>query len=344
MANRDFSLIDYFNKCGQNVRPLLSFHGKTYGEWKGWKKRFKEKLIELLGDFPKQVPINVETIWRIEEEGIVKQKIIIDTEEFASMPVIVMWSTNIDMNKKHKALLCIHGHSTYGKDSVAGFKLTEDRMKEINEANYDFASQFTKQEYITLSPDLRGFAERSDQSDPYPGRDKCNVHFIRGLLMGIPLITLHLWDLKVVLNYMDTLSFIDSKRIGCIGLSLGGTLAMHLSAIDDRIKATNIICAVTTYQKYAINMGNFCGSQFIPHIYKYGDIKDIAGLISPRPLLVESGVHDEGFPIEASLYTISEIGKIYEAAGVKENFMVDVFEGTHQFSGRKAFAFFKEHL
>jgi hypothetical protein len=39
----------------------------------------------------------------------------------------------------------------------------------------------------------------------------------------------------------------------------------------------------------------------VPGIYKYFDVPDIAGLIAPRPLLIEMGVQDTGFFIEEQL-------------------------------------------
>ena len=85
-------------------------------------------------------------------------------------------------------------------------------------------------------------------------------------------------------------------------------------------------------------------SQFIPGIYKYGDLKDIAGLIAPRPLLVESGIQDPAFPIDASKQAITDLEKVYQAAGKQEHLYKDLFEGNYEFSGRKAFAFFDKFL
>jgi hypothetical protein len=344
MANRHFTLNDYFIQKEKENTPSLTFSGSTYLEWMDWKERLKSKLLELLGEFPECVPMKVERVWKVEEDGIIKEKLLIDTEQFATIPLIMTRSSDLDMEEKHKALLCIHGHGPYGKDSVAGIRCSDDRIKKIEEANYDFGLQFAKQGYITFSPDIRNFGERADEGNPYPGRDSCNVHFIRGLLIGVPLITLNLWDLKVVLSFIEEQSYVDSERIGCMGLSLGGTLTMHLTAIDERIKAADIICGMSTYEEYAIKMGNFCGSQFVPNIYKYGDLKDIAGLIAPRPLLIESGIHDNGFPIEASLKAVSAIEKIYNASGNKEYLYTDIFDGAHEFSGRIAFGFFEKFL
>jgi predicted dienelactone hydrolase len=170
------------------------------------------------------------------------------------------------------------------------------------------------------------------------------VHFIRGLLLGIPLIALNIWDVMKTIDYASGRRDVDPGRIGAVGLSFGGTMVMHSAGLDTRIKAAGISCAMTTYAEYAIRMGNFCGSQFIPGIYRYADLPDLAGLIAPRPLLIENGVYDDGFPIEASIEAHNRVGEIYRAAGVPDRLEIDVFEGAHQFSGRKAFDFFDKWI
>jgi hypothetical protein len=51
--------------------------------------------------------------------------------------------------------------------------------------------------------------------------------------------------------------------------------------------AADIICYLATTRHYAIETANCCGSQFVPYLYKYADVADVAGLIAPRPLLLE---------------------------------------------------------
>ncbi len=91
-------------------------------------------------------------------------------------------------------------------------------------------------------------------------------------------------------------------------------------------------------------MSNFCGVQYLPGIYVHGDVADIAGLIAPRPLLIESGIYDAGFPIEASLAAHDHLRRIYRAAGAEDKLHVDVFSGGHQFHGPSARDFFDAYL
>ena len=71
---------------------------------------------------------------------------------------------------------------------------------------------------------------------------------------------------------------------------------------------------------------------------------DIAGLIAPRPLLLEMGVHDTCFPIEHTLKGYEGVKKIYKAAGAEERLWADIHPGPHAFAANKAFDFFRKYL
>lgn len=340
MEMSQMSMYDYFVNIGNGMRPCMSFDG---GNFEVWQHNLRSKVVELLGSHLSPVDLNPSTIWLIEEDGLVKEKVIYHSDEYSSIPAIIIKRADLPSDTLHKAVLCVHGHGPYGKNSVAGVGISQNHVDVIKQYNYDYAVQLAKLGYVTIAPDLRNFGERVGK-ELYSGRDSCNVHFIRGLLMGYNLITLHLWDLMRTIDYLSIRSDVDKDRIGCVGLSLGGTLTMHLAALDSRIKASVVSCALTTYQEYAIKKANFCGSQFIPGIFQYADLPDIAGLIAPRPLLIEAGVYDEGFPIEATIEAYKALNEIYKSIRSSENLHKDFFEGGHQFSGRKTTKFFDTYL
>ena len=140
-------------------------------------------------------------------------------------------------------------------------------------------------------------------------------------LFGMNLTALNTWDDMRGLDYLGSRPEVDADRLGCIGLSLGGTRSMYLSAVDERVKASSVVCYLTTFKQYALTQGNFCGSQFVPGILKYAEVADICGLVAPRPLLIESGIQDGGFPIEtareayAHLETITRRRRYRKASG-----------------------------
>ena len=116
------------------------------------------------------------------------------------------------------------------------------------------------------------------------------------------------------------------------------------TALDPRIKACDIIGYVNPFDAYGIRDGNFCGSQVVPEIYRYFDTFDIAGLIAPRPCLIEMGIYDNCFPFRDLCRGYDEVKAIYDAAGAGDRLECDIHPHGHAFSGAAAFDFFKNNL
>jgi len=345
MAKRNFSMIEYFNKMAENWTPLLSFQGRTPADFEAWKKQALEKYFELLGEFPQPVPLAPDIIYSVEQDnGLIRERVIIDTEENMSVPCVVLRRKDLKPDKSHPAILCSHGHGPYGKEPVAGNHSTPELEDNIRRHNYNYGEIMALEGYVTLSPDLRVFGERADGGNPYPGRDKCNVHFLRGAMFGVYTLTLNIWDMKCCIDYLQSRPEVNPERIGMMGLSQGGTMTTFTTAAEPRIKCADIIGYLNPFKKFAIQRANWCGSQMVPGIYKYFDTHDIAGLIAPRPLLVEMGVHDTCFFIEDQLESFAALQKIYRAAGAEEHLWADIHPGEHMFANNKAHEFFRTYL
>jgi dienelactone hydrolase len=337
-------MIEYFNRRAKDWQPQLSFRGSTPQEWEAWRAQALPKYMELLGEFPKPVDLAAEVIYSIEEEGLIRERVIFDSEEFMSVPCVVLRPADMPADRKGRAIVCSHGHGPFGKEPVAGNATTPELRANIDLHHYNYGEEMARRGYLTICPDLRVFGERSDGGDPYPGRDKCNVHMIRGMIMGIYTLTLNIWDMMCCVTYLQSRPEVDPDRIGMMGLSQGGTMTTFTSAAEPRIKAADIICYVNPWEGFAINRANFCGSQIVPDIWKHMDTHDIAGLIAPRPLLIEMGVHDTCFPIEDALRGYEGVRRIYHAAGHADKLWVDIHPGEHAFAANKDYAFFEQYL
>ncbi len=345
MANRNFSMIDYFNRRCAELRPRLAFAGKSRDDWRRWRTRLRAELKRLLGEMPQPVPLRAEVVWETREDGLIKQRVVFDSERHMSVPGLIYIPADRPARKRLPAILCCHGHGPYGKDGPMGVRLNvPEREQHIAGYNYDYGLQMARRGYVTFAVDWRVFGERRDGPDPYPGRDACNVHFVRGQLLGISLLTLDIWDGMRAIDYLQTRKEVDPKRIGCMGLSFGGTMTAWLSLLDRRIRVADIMCYSDTFPRFGIARANFCGSQILPGLYRVCDLGDLAGLIAPRPLLLEIGLYDTCFRYEDAIVARDQARRIYRAAGAEDRFDVDEFPGEHGFSGRKAFDFFDRWL
>ena len=344
-GKRNLSMIEYFNRVSQKLHPRLRFAGSNRVDFEAWHGELLAEVKSMLGPMPAPAPLNAEIVWEAEQDGLIKRRIMLDTEEHMSVAVW-LFIPPAAFHNPLPAIVCNHGHGNYGKDSVMGIRSNNDaeREAEIKLCNYDYGLKMAQHGYVTLAWDLRVFGERGDEGDPYAGRDKCNVHFIRGSLMGINLLALNVFDHMRMIDYLQGLDFVDADKIGAMGLSQGGTMTTWASLMDERIKAADIIGYSARFTNFAIERANFCGSQYVPGLFAVCDVPDLHGLIAPRPLLAEIGLYDKCFLAEESLSCAAEVKKIYAAAGVPENYEVDAFPGDHQFGDNKAFGFFDKHL
>ena len=336
----DTFVMAYFEKHP----PLLHFAGESSEEWYVWQKRLRARLLDLMDPFPEQVPLNPRVVEEREQFGVRYEKVVYTTAEDVQVPAWLLIPEGID--QPAPGIICLHGHGKYGKDSVAHVDYgEEDRAREIEHYNYDYGLQLAKRGFVTLCPDARGFNERGEGFRRYGRRDGCNVNGIKTMLLGMNLTALNTWDDMRGIDYLASRPEVDSSRIGCIGLSFGGTRSTYLAAVDERVKAAAVVCYLTTFKQYALTQGNFCGSQFVPGILKYagsgGSLRfSCAAAAAHRGRHTRRRLSDRR-PRVKPMHTWSAY---YSAAQVSKSLWLDEFEGGHQFSGAKAFDFFSAYL
>jgi fermentation-respiration switch protein FrsA (DUF1100 family) len=74
-------------------------------------------------------------------------------------------------------------------------------------------------------------------------------------------------------------------------------------------------------------------------------MSDLAGLIAPRPMLVEAGTRDPIFPLPAVKRGLAAARKVFAACGAPADAVqADIFEGRHAISGRVAYDFLAARL
>ena len=331
----------------RSERPALSFNGETYEDYVTWRKKFKARLIELLGRFPDRVPLNPEVIESVDMGNYIREKVLYDSDKYTSVVAYVLIPKGIG-SEKRPAILAAHGHGR-GKVDVCGIAKDEKEYKQyIAPLNYDYALRFVERGYVVIAPDWRGFGERSSPEDwVRPNRSKCNVNYMAYGYIGYHLLTLQIWDGIRTLDYLQSRPEVDGERIGCAGLSFGGTMTTYLAALDDRVKVACISGYLSTIRGDAMSMrgrANFCGAQYMPGLLTIGDIPDVAGLIAPKPLLIEMGEKDTCFIIEDAKRAYQHLKRIYKAAGVPERLDCDIHPGGHAWSGAKAYDWFERWL
>ena len=333
---RNLSPGEYFLRRYRRTSRTHSFDASTAEDLDAWKRGFSARLQECLGPFPEPCDLHPETIEVVDEGSYWREKVIFDSEPDMAVAAYVLVPKGLRDGERRPAILACHGHGN-GKDDVCGIDHGErGRVEVIADLNYDYARQLVLKGYVVIAPDWRGFGERK-LGGGVPPKDSCNVLFIKGMLLGVNLLTLNVWDAKQSITYLQSRPDVDPDRIGCVGLSYGGTMTLFATALDERIRVAVVSCYLNSFESFALGLANFCGAQTPAGILEYGEMSDVASLIAPRPLLVESGIRDGGFPIDASRKAAKAVRRSYEVAGAPERFDVDEFDAGHRWSGLKAY-------
>jgi dienelactone hydrolase len=157
------------------------------------------------------------------------------------------------------------------------------------------------------------------------------------------MIAWRVWDVMRTLDYIATRADLDSSRVGCMGISGGGTVTVFATALEPRIRAALVSGYLNTFRDSVGSLAH-CIDNYVPGILNWAEMHDIAGLIAPRPLFVESGEKDNIFPIAASIGSVGQVREIYAAFGAADRIDHEVFPGEHSFWGKRGIPFLARHL
>ncbi|MBX9656570.1 dienelactone hydrolase family protein [bacterium] len=154
-----------------------------------------------------------------------------------------------------------------------------------------------------------------------------------------------------IVDWLETLPFVDGKRIGFYGLSYGGKSAMRIPALVEKYALS--ICSAdfndwvwknaSTRSPYSyVNTAEY-------EIFEFGlgptfNYAEMAALIAPRPFMVERGHHDGVAPDDRVASEYAKIRLMYSDLGIPDRTEIEFFNGPHTIHGVGTFKFLHRHL
>lgn len=333
----------------------LAFRARTRKDWASWREALRGKVTELLGGFPAEgAPLASVVLARQDTPDYLMEKVAFQSEPELYVPCYVI--TPRRARPPYRPVIVLHGHGSGGAAHLLGRVADESRRAEeeahIRATNGDYALQLAQHGFMVFVPEQRGFGERLDSLVAISGTEaeleqrsikSCRAMAFNAMLLGKTAIGLRAWDAMRTVDYIRSRPEPMVDGIGCLGLSGGGTTTLFATALENRITVAVISGYINTFRASIMAMRH-CECNYIPGVLKYAEMSDIAGLIAPRPLLVESGTEDHIYPVEATEAAYQELRQVYELLEVPERLAKDIFRGGHRFSGRKAFTWLDRWL
>jgi dienelactone hydrolase len=343
VSDRRFDPVAYARDLYDAAPRQLRFQARSKGDAEAWQNTFRAKLTELVGNFP--IQRNQLRIVKLETRkfpGYTREKVVFD-----SLPGVSVLAYVLVPDKARTpvpAMVCVPGHGR-GVDDVVGIDDKGADRTDKSGYQHDFAIQFAEAGVAAVAIEPMGFGCRRDPINARNSltRKACEPVAGGALMLGQTMIGWRVWDIMRTIDYIATRSDLDARRVGCVGISGGGTATLFSSALDQRIRVAMISGYLNTFRDSVGSLAH-CVDNYVPGILNWGEMYDIAGLIAPRPLFVESGERDNIFPVKASVESFGKAREIYSVFGAADRIEQEVFPDEHAFWGKRGIPFVVRHL
>jgi dienelactone hydrolase len=258
--------------------------------------------------------------------------VVLDVDEDVIAFGLLLVPNDLKPGERRPVVVCQHGLE--GRPSIV-----VDPTKKTRPYNA-FGAQLADRGYVVFAP-----------QNPYIFGNQFRQLVRKANPVGLSLYSFIVAQHGRILDWLETLPFVDGRRIAYYGLSYGGKVAMRIPAIETRYclsicsgdfnewvwKNINLIwdrsyMFAGEYDMYEFDLG---------HTFNYAEM---AALIAPRPFMVERGHADMVGLDEYVAFEYAKVRRLYARLGIADRTEIEFFDGGHEVHGQGTFAFLARHL
>ncbi|HEV2668129.1 MAG TPA: acetylxylan esterase, partial [Blastocatellia bacterium] len=281
-------------------------------EWLDRAARLKKQILVSAGLWPApaKTPINATIFGKVDRGDHTVEKVYF--ESYPGFYVTGNLYRPKNVTGRIPAVLCPHGHSTYGR--------LENQQLNSGPAR---AASFARQGYVAFSYDMVGYADSAAISHRFAGGHRENV-VDRESLWGVNLLGLQLWNSIRSIDFLLTLPEVDPERVACTGESGGATQTFLLTAVDDRVRMSAPVNMVS----FLMQGGSLCENA--PNLRIDTNNVEIASLMAPRPMMMVSSTGDWTRNMMISEYPA--VRRIYELFDAEDKLTAIQVDAAHNYN------------
>lgn len=309
----------------------------TIDEQVSVKAEHRKALGQVLGELPiPSIPANPKA--RLLEDNDLWTSYEITLDVYA--PDVFAWGIllvpkGIKPGEKRPVVVCQHGLEGLPEDVI-----TNDTTTSAYNYYKSFAAKLAEKGYVTFAP-----------HNYYRGQDKFRVLQRMANPIGLTLFSGIVGQHRRIVEWLGQQSFVDASRIGFYGLSYGGKTAMRVPALVEGYALS--ICSAD-FNEWIVKNSTidypisylYTGEYDMPewdlgHTFSYAEM---AGLIAPRPFMVERGLYD-GVSIDEWVdFEYAKVRRHFVELGIPEKTRIEHFNGPHTINGKETYEFLDIYL
>lgn len=354
-------------------------YDKTKGDYGSWAANVRKVLAPHLTLADDGAPLNAKTLEVKQKDGYRQELVELNVDAYLRLKAAVLIPENGE--EKHPAVVALNCHGWQYYYDLEKMLEPEEEIPYITKMKEDFfgsrsvANELVKRGYLVVFLETFYFGNHRLQVEEVPQLFKDEFHvnpaqYEKGsqeyidacdllarrfeaymykylAFAGQSWTGLNLKNDKKAIDYLFTRDDVDTNRIGCVGLSLGGFRSLMLAGMDPRIK-----CAVVAGWMASLPdmlEGDRCKfhtfMMFQPSLWALIDFPDLVALNAPNGLMVVNGLQDEQF--KGADHADQRMQEIYAMTGHPEKYVSKFYDTPHMFNAQMqddAYAFMDIHL
>ncbi len=305
------NLLVYRDDAGE-TRPV-----KSLDNWAQRRVEIFRGMEAVMGRLPgdeKRVPLDVKVEEEVDGGTFVRRLITYASEPNCRTPAYLLIPKDALAGKqKAPAVLALHGtNMEVGHGSLVG----------LGKNPRGYAPELAERGYVVLAPNYPIMA----QYQP----DIKALGWESGTLKAV-------WDNLRGLDLLETLPYVDGKKFGAVGHSLGGHNSVYSAVFDPRIVAVASSCGLDSYldyfggdpkrwdpeqgwcqTRYMLKLANYKGRlEEIPF-----DFHEMIATLAPRHMLIIAPTKDGNFRADSVDRVAKAASEIYKLHGVPDRLRV----------------------
>lgn len=354
----------FLNGYYQTREQELSYMSDKWADFEQWKVMACSKIFELLSYFPEAADLDARTVETFKRDGYRQEEIEFNTAKDVRVKGTLLIPEG---GGKHPAIVALHDHSAvyyFGREKIVEQENEPEILKRFKQDSYSgrsWANEAAKIGYVVLCIDAFYFGSRKFDIDqiaeeiirPYLSKLESNpvgtdgyIELVNQICSDLEyLLVKHIFmsgttwpgiifhDDRKCVDYLYTRNEVDTSRIGCCGLSLGGFRSAHLAALDSRIKCCVAAGWMPTFGSLLFNNLRYHTYMvYVPGLSAHMDIPDVASLAAPNPLFIQQCSRDKLYSIEGMEHACVKISNVYEKLGIGCRFKSGFYDNKHEFN------------
>ena len=318
------------------LSPRPSSLPPTINQFAPWQAVLRADLAQLLGLANRQqISIKATKLQTIDCGHYSEEKYTLAVGEGVQTPIYLLIPHT---DPPYTPILAFHGHDP-SVQYILGHYPDEATAVHNHNSHNNYAQALAQAGYLVCAIEQRGMGERlTAQTGETAGTELAEVAVPRScrhlafsyLLQGRTLLGERCWDGLCAINYLQTRPDIRPDALGCTGHSGGGTTALFLAALEERITAVVVSGYFCSFRASILGMRH-CECNYVPGILQLAEMGDIAALIAPRPLSLLNGRHDPIFPIAGAIEQFETVKRAYDINGRAEACHLAIHPGQHAY-------------